>query len=278
MIIKHSDGREETHTIFTCAILSKDYMTIRKVLKVSGEHSILRDILNKKITIKHGDGQIATYTPLVYAKLCEDREAEDEILKIARDKKILEDILNENQNEQPLLLNVVEETAMREPIEEVLEECKESLEVKEQKDIFHTEATETDIQSCEDINKDSEDFQPIFKSSEEVQNTSIDTTAQEPNTPESLPPSEPCFDNDTAEGKSSKRAYQPVVAGFVGTALLVSSVALCIIEMHIVAVVGGIVGLVCMGFALYNAIKPNTKFEKIEDMKQLTAQPCLNPE
>ncbi len=82
------------------------------------------------------------------------------------------------------------------------------------------------------------------------------------------------------EEKSSTKTTQQrqaILAGFVGTALLVSSAALCILEMHVIAVVGGIVVLVCMGFALYNAIKPNTKFEKVEDVEQLTTQPCLNP-
>jgi hypothetical protein len=46
--------------------------------------------------------------------------------------------------------------------------------------------------------------------------------------------------------------------------------------MHVIAVVGGIVGLVCMGFALYNLLKPNTKFEKVENVAQLINQPCLN--
>lgn len=69
---------------------------------------------------------------------------------------------------------------------------------------------------------------------------------------------------------------QTILAGFVGTALLVSSVALYILEMHVIAVIGGIVGLACVGFALYNLLKPNTKLEKVKDVEQLTTQPFLN--
>jgi len=46
--------------------------------------------------------------------------------------------------------------------------------------------------------------------------------------------------------------------------------------MHVIAVVGGIVGLACVGFALYNLLKPNTKLEKVENIKQF-AHPPLNP-
>jgi hypothetical protein len=47
-----------------------------------------------------------------------------------------------------------------------------------------------------------------------------------------------------------------------------SSVALCILEMHVIAVVGGIVGLACIGFSLYNALNPNTQLEKVRYVEQ----------
>ncbi|MDR0289161.1 MAG: hypothetical protein LBH78_03860 [Rickettsiales bacterium] len=37
--------------------------------------------------------------------------------------------------------------------------------------------------------------------------------------------------------------------------------------MYVIAVVGGIVGLVCIGFALYNALKPSTKLEEVKDVE-----------
>lgn len=151
---------------------------------------------------------------------------------------------------------------------EDVEEVKDSFEVKEQ-----TNVTETDTKLC---NINSEDLQQIFESSEEAQieNTVEPTSVDRADSPSSA---EPCFDATEEKDKPLTQQRQAILAGFVGTALLVSSVALCIMEMHVIAVIGGIVGLVCMGFALYNAIKPNTKFEKVEDLEQLIAQPCLNP-
>ncbi|WP_375603615.1 hypothetical protein NOX90_03760 [Wolbachia endosymbiont of Anurida maritima] len=87
--------------------------------------------------------------------------------------------------------------------------------------------------------------------------------------------------NNSRRNSLEKSSIQPIVAGVVGAVLLVSCVASYLLieysKVHVIAVIGGILGLVCMGFALYNAIKPNTKFEKVEDLEQLIAQPCLNP-
>lgn len=117
--------------------------------------------------------------------------------------------------------------------------------------------------------------QSACETSEKTQNASTETpgASNDPSSAEI----KPC---DAVEEKSSTKTTQQrqaILDGFVGTALLVNSVALCILEMHVIAMVGGIVVLVCVGFELYNAIKPNTKFEKVEDVEQLTTQPCLNP-
>ncbi len=42
--------------------------------------------------------------------------------------------------------------------------------------------------------------------------------------------------------------------------------------MYAIAVVGGIVGLACVSFALYNIINSNTKLEKVKDAEQLDLQ------
>ncbi|WP_250778980.1 hypothetical protein [Wolbachia pipientis] len=146
----------------------------------------------------------------------------------------------------------------------------------EQQILPSTVATETATiaESCDNSNITAIEDQntPIVDNVEE-------TTVQEPNTSDSLSLAEikPC--NAAKEKPSTKTTQQrqAILAGFIGTALLAASVALYILEMHVVAVIGGIVGLICIGFALYNAIKPNTKFEKVEEVEQLTAQPCLNP-
>ncbi|MDG7056533.1 MAG: hypothetical protein LKM43_00005 [Wolbachia endosymbiont of Penenirmus auritus] len=102
---------------------------------------------------------------------------------------------------------------------------------------------------------------------------------QELNASDSLSSAEikPC---DAVEEKPSikiAQQRQAIIAGFVGTALLVSSVALCIMEMHVIAVVGGIVGLACVSFVLYNTLKPITKLEEVKDVEQPVVQSSLNP-
>ncbi|WP_395462714.1 hypothetical protein [Wolbachia endosymbiont of Cantharis cryptica] len=152
------------------------------------------------------------------------------------------------------------------------EDVKDSLEVKEQTSV--DKATETDTQLC---NKNSEDLQPICKNSEKVQQTSVKADEQEPNTPESPSPAEIelCFDSDATDEQEkplpkATQQRQAIVASIVGTALLVASVAFYALKIHVtVVVVAGIVGLVCIGCALYNTLNPNTKLEKVEKIEQL---------
>lgn len=124
--------------------------------------------------------------------------------------------------------------AMEEPrTSDMPKDVKDSLDVKEQTNA--DKATETDTELYEDINTSRENLQPIFESSEEAQ---IETTVEQ-NVPES-PSFAACFDS-TVDEKSSKKAIQPIVAGVVGAALLVSSIVAYILKMYAIAVVGGIV-------------------------------------
>ncbi|WP_341814289.1 MULTISPECIES: hypothetical protein [unclassified Wolbachia] len=114
-------------------------------------------------------------------------------------------------------------------------------------------------------NEDNKDFQLTFENTKKAQNSSI----ERPNATDSSS-LVVCFDGDATDKKDNPstkttQQRQAILAGFVGTVLLVSSVALCIMEMHVIAVIGGIVGLACIGFALY---KPNTKFEKVKGVEQ----------
>ncbi|GFQ98751.1 uncharacterized protein TNCT_639371 [Trichonephila clavata] len=178
--------------------------------------------------------------------------------------------------QQPTVVTAETTTAKDENSKEV---CKYSV---TNKDTTHAidKATGTDTKLCE-----SEDLQPICESNEEAQNdsttvepTSVDrgeANKQEPNSPS---PAELYFDSkeNSADEKSSKRAIQPIVAGVVGAALLVSSIVAYISKMYAIAVIVGIVGLACIGLALYNAIKPNTKLEKVEDIEQPIVESSLS--
>ncbi|NSM56849.1 hypothetical protein HET73_05670 [Wolbachia endosymbiont of Atemnus politus] len=116
----------------------------------------------------------------------------------------------------------------------------------------------------------------MCESREELQNASIDTTAQEPNAPDNPSTAEPSGKGNSADEKSSKKAIQPIIAGIVGAVLLVSCIASYIMKMHIIAAVVGIIGLACMSFALYSTLKPNTKLEEVENVEQ-SVHPSLNP-
>ncbi|QOD37978.1 WD_0033/WD_0034 family tandem repeat-containing protein [Candidatus Wolbachia massiliensis] len=263
MIIKYSGSRKETHTILTYAILRKDYTTIRKVLKVSKEHGVLEDILNKTVTMKYEDGQQGTYTPFDYAN--EDSET----AKIF--KEFTDSLTIEHKYTAPVIgednATTIENRAT------VIDEATD----RQADDKPHNVATtgkedatsiidEAVLIGYEDIN--SEDLEPIFESSKEAQNVS---TEQKPNTSDNPSAAEPCFDSDAAEEKSPTKAMhqrQAILAGSAGVVLLVGSVAFYILKMHVVAVVGVIIGLACIGFALYNALNPNTKLEKVESVKQ----------
>jgi len=78
--------------------------------------------------------------------------------------------------------------------------------------------------------------------------------------------------------RPSTQQRQAIIAGIIGTALLVSSVVFYTLKIDVtVAVVLGVVGLACMGFALYNVLKPSTKFEKVEDIERLIVESPLDP-
>ncbi|QTP61655.1 hypothetical protein HUB92_01610 [Wolbachia endosymbiont of Wiebesia pumilae] len=85
-----------------------------------------------------------------------------------------------------------------------------------------------------------------------------------------------CCDIDAAGKEKDTRSVmhqrKVVVAVSAGVVLLVSSVALYIMKMPVVVAVVGIAGLSCIGFALYNLLKPNAKLEKVEDIEQLIVE------
>ncbi len=118
-------------------------------------------------------------------------------------------------------------------------------------------------------NEDNKDFQLTFENTKKAQNSSIENAVQGRNISGSFP-FRKCFNSDAGgkeENPSTKAIQQKraILAGSAGVVLLVGSVASYIMKMHVIAVIGGIVGLACIGFALY---KPNTKFEKVKGVEQ----------
>lgn len=181
-------------------------------------------------------------------------------------KKLSEEVLNK---EVTIKQQVV--TGKSVPAEE---------EVHEVCDVEHKSVIDTDIKL---YNINSEDLQPISESSEEaqiettVEPTFVDreTNEQEPNPAEI----ELCFTIDEKDKPPTKTTQQrqAILASVVGAVLLVNCVALYIMKMPAVAVVVGIVGLACIGLALYNITNPNTKLEKVKSVEQPVIQFPLNP-
>ncbi len=190
-------------------------------------------------------------------------------------KKIWKDIAEKLKNKKGTTTAKGADMEMPADVEEV------KVEIKKQTNTVD-KATETDTQLCDEK---SEIEQPMFESSEEAQ---IETTVE--------PTSEPSFDRETNEQEpnpaeielyftidekdkpptKTTQQRQAILASVVGAVLLVNCVALYIMKMPVVAVVVGIVGLVCVGFVLYNLLKPNAKLEKVEDVEQPIQSP-LNP-
>ncbi|WP_341816505.1 hypothetical protein [Wolbachia endosymbiont (group A) of Agelastica alni] len=285
MTTKHSDGREETHTILTDAISRRDNDMIRAVLKISEEKGILKEIVKKRITIKHSNGEEMTYTPFTYAEACENSEAVRE----------LGNILNKRATQQSTVVTAKTTTAKSEKvlqdtasiignIETPANACENSNKSSLEESIEHEY-----LKPCENSNESNTiAIKDIAASIEKLDNTGdqliceknetvvTETDIQEPNASNSLA-SAACFDNgsskeNTADKKEkpSMQQRQAIMAGSVGAALLVSSVIAYILKMYAIAVIVGIVGLACVSYALYNALKPGTKLEKVESVSPTT--------
>lgn len=181
-------------------------------------------------------------------------------------KKVWKDIAGKLRNKKGTTTTDMETPA---DVEEV------KVEIKRQTNTVD-KATETDTQLC---NKNSETGQPIFESSEKAQNDSVETTVEPTSVDREASPSsaEPYFDATDEKDKPLTQQRQAILAGVVGAALLASGAALYIMKMPVVAAVVGIVGLVCVSYALYNALKPGTKLEKVEDVEQPIVESSLNP-
>ncbi|WP_353285330.1 hypothetical protein [Wolbachia endosymbiont (group A) of Beris morrisii] len=293
MTTKHSDGREETHTILTDAISRRDNDMIRAVLKISEEKGILKEIVKKRITIKHSNGEETTYTPFTYAEARKNSEAVRE----------LGNILNKKATQQPTVVTAKTTTAKS---EKVLQDTIGNIETPaDAYENSNKSSLEESIEHkpCENSNAIAIEDKDIAASIEKLDNTGICensttnilteiaaqptlSTADSTDKANTLSSTEmkSCFDNRSGKENTVNEKKEPstkvmqqrraIMAGSVGAALLVSSVVAYILKMYAIAVIGGIVGLACVSYALYNALKPGTKLEKVENVEQ-SAHPPL---
>ncbi|WCR58203.1 WD_0033/WD_0034 family tandem repeat-containing protein [Wolbachia endosymbiont of Ctenocephalides felis wCfeJ] len=268
----------EEFTLLHHAIYHKNNGAVKDLLKKAKDKGLLKAVLNEEVIIKCSDGKVEKHDPFSYAESCENGEAKDAILRAAQDGKILGDILKPNK--EPILSNTT--TATEEPkdtytledIEEALGECKEVLDVENPSNnaVDQDADADAEIESCKNVSQDSESPQSEHKNSKDNQNTLKKQKSSIPKSLSSELYSESYTENSQGE-KSPKNLPQSIAAGVVGAGLLASCITLYIMKMPVVAVALGIVGLTCAGFALYNLLKPKTKFEEMKDVKQHTAQP-----
>ncbi|WP_341823057.1 hypothetical protein [Wolbachia endosymbiont (group A) of Clivina fossor] len=297
MTTKHSDGREETHTILTDAISRRDNDIMRAVLKISEENGILKEIVKKRITIKHSNDKETTYTPFTYAEARKNSEAVEEILKFSGE------LVNKRVTQQSTVVTAKTTTARS---EKVLQDTIGNIETpadayeNSNKSSLEESIEHEYLEPCENSNESNTiAIEHIAASIEKLDNTGICensttnilteiaaqptlSTADSTDKANTLSSTEmkSCFDNRSGKEntvnekeESSTKVMQQrraIMAGIVGTALLVGSVVFYVLEVHVtVAIAVGIVGLACIGFALYDALKPNTKFERVENTEQL---------
>ncbi len=294
MTTKHSDGREENHTILTDAISRRDNDMMRAVLKTSEENGILKEIVKKRITIKHSNGKETTYTPFTYAEACENSEAVRE----------LGNILNKRATQQSTVVTAKTTTARS---EKVLQDNIGNIETpanayeNSNKSSLEESIEHEYLEPCENSNAIA--IEHIAASIEKLDNTGICensttnilteiaaqptlSTADSTDKANTLSSTKmkSCFDNQSGKENTVNEKEEPstkvmqqrqaIIFGSIGAALLVSSVVAYILKMYAIAVIVGIVGLACISFVLYDALKPNTKLEKVGNMEQ-SAHPPL---
>lgn len=240
-----------------------------------------------------------TFTLLDHAKLYKNNQAINDILQEAKKQKLSENILSVKANmKQQILPSIVVaetatniETTIAENSEKVLDSNTTAIEHQDATpEINNTGAISTDTKLCKDINRGSknldniEKHQPIYENSEEALNSTETITQELSESPiEIITEDQTQLCSYNKSGKESavnekevplkKATHQKIIIGSIGAVLLVMSVTSYVLKMPIIAVIRGIVGLVCISFALYGVLKPNTKLEEIEKTEQLDIKP-----
>lgn len=246
-----------------------------------------RKILTTKI-VREYEGRKETFTLLHHAMLHGNEKAINDISEKAKEHQLFEEISNEKiiteyWSDQGKLICASYSTV--EYKNDVASTRTLKAEFITKDTLLTTPAIETDTPTCEN-SKDSDNAEATNEKNEKDSTTTLTETATQKlsiltdkintspfteteNQTETRYYSEPGKENTVNKKPLTKvpQQRQAIIAGGVGTALLVSSIASCALKMHIVAVVGGIVGLACMSFALYNVLKPSTKLEEVKDVE-----------
>lgn len=284
-------------------LTGKDEERLFKLLKKIGKGKSISKEFSKSdcntrkfllitVTDTHG-GRIEGFTLLHYAKFCKNERATRDILEEAKKHGLSEEVNNEKIVSHYLgshgklihTYSAVEDGVVRvkdlkdwnnmkgsvtcnvsEDIEEVSDKNKENFCAEQQ--------IETGTQPCKKINN-GEDYERNRETKRNFTNSGR-TVIKEPHAFKSLF-FNTCVNDESCnipDEKSSKKTMQQraILAGVVGVMLLVSGIVSHVMEMHTIAAVGMVVGLVCISFALYSTLEPSTKLEKVEELFRSNAR------
>nr|WP_253309788.1 hypothetical protein [Rickettsia endosymbiont of Ceutorhynchus assimilis] len=288
---KLPNGLTITYTALVSCILEENIKAVRAVLEASKNNGTLKEILNQKVKVERAESQETSYTLLDYANKHNCRES-------AKILKGFEEILNiEVKNDMPVSDNAEDVSIRCEDVNKDYEihgsrivsseevqntltgskdpklTCETSVK-QENKDEenslnFITDEQEEIVNIFEEDTENNTEWhrenlhtnQPICKINKKDQNTFTQTNMQEPNRSFQA---EPYFHIRSSIIKDKKSSNQPVWDGVIGAVLLVSGIMFYIMEMHVLGIVIGIAGLVCVSSVLCSNLEPNTRLEKVE--------------
>lgn len=254
-----------------------------------------RKILTTKIVREH-EGRKETFTLLHHAKLCSNEEAINDISEKAKEHQLFEQISNEKIiteycGGEGKLIRTYSTAEYENGVVSTKTFETQEIDTNAGTITTYTKPRRSDKNSLNNENCDDTRKHPVYESSKKDTTTSTETATQKlsilsdktntspftetENQTETRYYSEPGKENTVNKKPLTKvpQQRQAIIAGGAGTALLVSSIASYALKMHIIAVVGGIVGLACMSFALYNVLKPSTKLEEVKDVERSRKSP-----
>ncbi|WP_447933182.1 hypothetical protein [Wolbachia endosymbiont of Dactylopius coccus] len=254
-IVRKCEWQKERLTLLQHALLYSHKETLEYVIKEAEQYKLFEKIADKKIILECLDGQgnsiNKSYSTVIYENSTVQRKTlkpRGETASTVAVGTLTEIELCESSEGAKNFSNIEESRDFDVP--ENIEKVKGGLQIKQQANI-----TETDTKLCKDTN---EYFRPILESKEKTQNASNDLS------------STTYFNSGSGKGNftNEKSSIQPIMAGVVGVVLLLGGIVSYVMEMHTIAVVGMVIGLVCIGFGLHNVLKPDTKLEKVKDIEQ----------
>lgn len=248
----------------------------------------LKEILNQKVKVKKAEGKEISHTLIDYANKQNCKEIAlilkefEEIMNIeveatssnveTRCEGINKDCGN-LEIHKPMFANSEEtkniSTGSKDPKLTCETSVKQENKDEENSLNFITDEQEEIVNIFEEDTENNTEWhrenlhtnQPICKINKKDQNTFTQTNMQEPNRSFQA---EPYFHIRSSIIKDKKSSNQPVWAGVIGAVLLVSGIMFYIMEMHVLGIVIGIAGLVCVSSVLCSNLEPNTRLEKVE--------------